>query len=225
MTDVHCHILPHMDDGSQSVAESLAMLEISAAQGVSRIIATPHFYPTEEDPETFLKRRRLALEELRAVLRPGLPEVCMGAEACYFEGISRSDVPEVLRIERSKLLLLEMPFVQWTKRMLQEIREVQKRLGTTVLLAHVERYWRYQPKDVWDALLDADILCQCNADVFLHWRTRQKALQLLREKKIHLLGSDSHNMSRRPPRLGEALALLGKEDLELLRQNEARFWN
>ena len=54
MTDMHCHILPGMDDGSRSAAESLSMLEASAAQGVDRIVATPHFYAGENSPEVFL---------------------------------------------------------------------------------------------------------------------------------------------------------------------------
>lgn len=70
MTDMHCHILPGMDDGSRSAAESLSMLEASAAQGVDRIVATPHFYAGENSPEVFLSRREHAYERLKAVWRP-----------------------------------------------------------------------------------------------------------------------------------------------------------
>ncbi len=86
MTDMHCHILPGMDDGSRSAAESLSMLEASAAQGVDRIVATPHFYAGENSPEVFLSRREHAYERLKAVWRPGLPEIALGAEVCWFAG-------------------------------------------------------------------------------------------------------------------------------------------
>lgn len=86
----------------------------------------------------------------------------------------------------------------------------------TVLLAHVERYLGGQPPAVWEALLDWGVLNQCNADFFLRWRTRRKALQMLREGRIHFLGSDSHNMDTRPPRLGKALEILGERDRGIL---------
>ena len=60
MTDIHTHILPQMDDGSQSAAESLAMLEELARQGITCIAATPHFYAQENSPAEFLRRSRPA---------------------------------------------------------------------------------------------------------------------------------------------------------------------
>lgn len=80
MIDLHTHILPGMDDGSRDVLESLAMLEASAAQGVGLVAATPHFYAEENSPERFLSRRAEAAQRLRAALRPGLPEIRLGAE-------------------------------------------------------------------------------------------------------------------------------------------------
>ena len=54
--DFHSHILPGVDDGSQSVQESLAMLKMEAEQGIQHVIATPHFYPKHDSPEHFLER-------------------------------------------------------------------------------------------------------------------------------------------------------------------------
>ena len=59
MIDLHSHILPQMDDGSRSVDESLQMLAALAAQGVTDVAATPHFYASENSPERFLARRLL----------------------------------------------------------------------------------------------------------------------------------------------------------------------
>ena len=216
MTDMHCHILPGMDDGSRSAAESLSMLEASAAQGVERLVATTHFFAGENSPEVFLSRREHAYERLKAVWRPGLPEIALGAEVCWFAGAGQCDGLERLRIAGTRLLLLEMPFTRWTERMLREVWEIQERPGMTVLLAHVERYLGGQPPAVWEALLDWGVLNQCNADFFLRWRTRRKALQMLREGRIHFLGSDSHNMDTRPPRLGKALEILGERDRGIL---------
>lgn len=53
LTDYHCHILPKMDDGSESVEMSIKMLEMMKLQGVDRIIATPHFYAHREKCRAF----------------------------------------------------------------------------------------------------------------------------------------------------------------------------
>ena len=219
MIDVHCHILPGMDDGSQSLDESLAMLEAGAAQGIRWIVATPHFYADENGPEEFLKRREAAAKRLQTVWRPGLPKIKLGCELFYFEGISRCDALDALRMEDTELLLLEMPFVRWTQRMVREVLEIQSRSETTVLLAHIERYLYRQKLEVWDTLLNCGVLNQCNAEFFLRWNTRRKALRMLREGRIHLLGSDGHNTDKRPLRLGDVLTVLGPQERELLEEN------
>lgn len=219
MIDIHSHVLPGMDDGSRSVEESLAMLRASAAQGISHMAATSHFYPMENSPEQFLARRAAAVERLREAWQPGLPELLLGAEVYFFEGMSSIAELDALRLEGTELLLVEMPFSPWTDRMVSELLAVHERRGMTVLLAHIERYFRFQPKGIWDDLLDRGVLMQCNAGFFLSWKTKGKARRMLAEGRIHLLGSDSHNMSARPPRLGEALSVIGETGRRILEEN------
>lgn len=216
--DIHSHVLPGMDDGSKSVEESLLMLGASARQGVRRIAATPHFYPTENSPEQFFSRRQKAEERLRKAWQPGLPELMMGAEVYFFEGMSHTDALDELRIEGTGLLLLEMPFTPWTARQIQEVKKIQSRNGITVLMAHIERYLKFQDPQVWDELRQAGVLTQCNAEFFLRWRTKRKALRMVKAGEIHFLGSDCHNMSTRPPRLGEAVSLIGQEERDKLNE-------
>jgi len=222
MIDIHCHVLPQMDDGSRSVEESLAMLEALAAQGVGCAVATPHFYAEENSPEDFLERRAASMEKLTEIWRPGLPILKLGAEVCYFEGISRCESLDALKIEGTELLLLEMPFCRWSQRTLQEVWELQASRAT-VLLAHIERYLYWQDGETWDALAKWGVLNQCNATFFQRWLTRHKAIRMLREGKIHLLGSDSHNMDDRPPRLDAALAVLGRKERKVLEKNSRKF--
>ncbi len=222
MTDIHCHVLPQMDDGSRSVEESLAMLEAMAAQGIGCVVATPHFYAGENSPERFLARRAASRERLAEAWRPGLPALKLGAEVCYFEGVSRCQGLEALEIEDTGLLLLEMPFCRWSQRMLSEVWEIQASRAT-VLLAHIERYLRWQESDTWATLAEWGVLNQCNATFFLRWQTKRKALRMLREGKIHLLGSDSHNMDTRPPQMEEAMAVLGPGERAILEENSREF--
>lgn len=216
MIDLHTHLLPKMDDGSRSVEESIQMLKMQAEQGVRCVIASPHFYAEQESPKEFLHRRQSAYEMLTAEierqdLQTRLPQIRLGAEVRYFEGISHSSAVRELTIEGTDLLLLEMPFVSWSKRMLQEVQIMQKQLGVTVLLAHVERYRNMQGFFFERKLEEMGALMQSNAEFFINKKSRKKALHLFEQGKIHLLGSDCHNCTVRPPNLGEAMQLLTEQ--------------
>ncbi len=211
MIDWHSHILPRIDDGSHSSDESLAMLQRMAEQGVDTVIATPHFYPNhEKSVDAFLERRAASEARLRERManRGGLPRVICGAEVNYFPGISRMDELDRLTIGGGRMLLLEMPFVTWTEYTIRELMEMINDDRYTVLLAHMERYWWLQDKRTRKRLLDNGIHMQTNASTLIRFSTRRKALQLLKSKHIRFLGSDAHNMTSRPPEIGEAYDIL-----------------
>lgn len=210
MIDWHNHVLPKMDDGSHNVAESIAMMQAQAAQGVTTVIATPHFYANDESVASFIHRRSRAAEQLREQWQDNLPQLRLGAEVHYYPGISRMEDLSALCIEGSKLLLLEMPMSRWTDRMVRELIELSGRDGICLVLAHIDRYLSLQDKEVWPRLLENGILMQTNASFFSAFTTKRKALALLREGYIHLLGSDCHNMTSRPPRIGKAFDIIKK---------------
>ena len=204
MIDFHSHILPAMDDGSRNIEESLQMLRMLQEQGVERVIATPHFYADENPPDVFLRRRADAWEHLRAHLTQGLPHVLLGAEVHYFQGISRTAQVRQLCIQDTGVLLLEMPFSGWSSRTVEDLAALAQQQEMTVVLAHVERYLPDQPRALWPKLRRMGILFQCNASFFLDWRTKHRAVKMLRNREIDILGSDCHGVSYRPPRLDEA---------------------
>lgn len=220
MVDIHSHVLPCMDDGSACTEESIRMIAESARQGIRVMAATPHFYPAENDIDEFLKRRKASEDKLRTVWKEKYPELLMGAEVYFFWGISRAEGIERLRIQKTKLLLLEMPFENWSGRMIAEVAELQARSGVQVLLAHIERYLRFQKEPgIWEELLMAGVKMQCNAEFFLNWCTRLKAIKMLKQGRIFLIGSDCHDMAARPPRMGEMLKMIGSTEQEMLREN------
>lgn len=209
MIDWHTHILPGMDDGSRDVAESLSMMNMQALQGVDTVIATPHFYANDEMPDSFLERRKKSFELLKANWPDGSPEIRLGAEVRYYQGISRMADLKTLRIEGSKLLLLEMPMEVWTEYTVRELIEMS--CGSTrIILAHMERYFYMQKQAVRERIFDSDILMQMNAGFFAAFATRHRALSLLREGRIHFVGSDCHNTTTRPPQIGRAFDVIRK---------------
>ena len=211
MTDFHMHVLPGMDDGSKSVEMSLGMLERSASYGVNTVAATSHFYAWENSPRKFLTRRAEAHRRLMetAAGREDLPRVLLGSEVCFFDGVSGMDELEALCLEGTKLLLLEMPFVRWTERMLREVETIQ-RSGLIPVAAHIERYLDFQPKSLMNEFFELGVLLQCNASFFLDRRAR-RALKMFRKGQVRFLGSDAHNLSSRPPNLGGAAELIEKK--------------
>ena len=210
MIDWHSHILPGMDDGSKDPAESLAMLQLLKAQGIETVVATPHFYANDENVPTFLARRAKALEMLTEQLPADAPKLRLGAEVRYYQGISRMEDLQDLRIEGSKLLLLEMPMSVWTEYMVRELIELSGKGSVKVVLAHVERYLKLQKQQTWERIADSGILMQVNGSFFTSLATRRKAVSLLDGGMIQLLGSDCHNMTSRPPQLGKALEVIRK---------------
>ena len=224
MIDFHSHILPGIDDGSRNVKMSLGMIDTLYRQKVDTICATPHFYVTQRTPEHFLERRQEAYELLEPVLPKNSPRILLGAEVLYFPGVSKMEALKDLCLEGTDVLLLEMPFTEWQEYWVREVCDLALGREFTILLAHIERYYAQQPRQVWDRLLELDVLMQANADYFLQqdsifrFRNRNSAVKLLREGRIHLLGTDTHNLSSRPPRMKEARDVireeLGKQALE-----------
>lgn len=211
MIDFHSHILPRMDDGSQSVAESISLLKMLAEQDVDVVAATPHFYANDESVSEFLGRRQTAYERLQNELFEGAPKILLGAEVRYYQGISRMTDLKRLCLEGSKLLLLEMPMSRWTEYTVRELVELSSSRDLTVVLAHVERYLHLQNRSVWDRLYESGILMQVNATFFTDFSTRRQAISLLKKRAIHFLGSDCHNLTHRPPYLGRAIDMIKKK--------------
>lgn len=206
MIDFHSHVLPAIDDGSQNVEESMEMLRALKRQGVDTVVATSHFYATHRSPQSYVQHRDAAFEELKQVLTDDCPRIILGAEVLYFPGISHMDELGSLCIEGTDLLLLEMPFTTWSEAMIAEVNEMARSHRVQLMMAHIERYFFKQRVSVWDGFLREGILMQSNADFFLPFWEGRKALKLLREGRIHLLGTDCHNMGDRRPRMDEAVA-------------------
>jgi len=221
MVDLHCHILPEMDDGSSSAEMSRQMLRELADQGIHTVAATPHFYASRDLPKTFLERRHKAVQRLGA-LEDDLPRVILGAEVAYFDGMGRSgQVLEQLQLGDSGLLLVEMPFCEWSQRMIREICDLHMQTGLTPVLAHVDRYLHgNQLPQYADILLDHGVLFQCNTEPFTLFLKRGKVLRLLQRGMLHFLGSDAHNLTTRPPQFRLTTQIienrLGRQPLEEL---------
>lgn len=205
MIDFHTHILPMMDDGSQSVEESLAMLKMEQEQGVDTVVVTPHFDMRKESIEEFLARRDMALKKIPLEEIPGM-RLIPGTELLY------SDVPlrryenlEALCIG-GRYLLIETLYPEWNETFQKDLQCLILERNIVPILAHIERYyWVGKNRKVLRTLREDGALLQMNAEFFLHHQTFRKAIRLFQKEKVHLLGSDSHRIDFRTPNLGNAI--------------------
>lgn len=228
MLDLHTHILPKVDDGSQSRKQSMQMLRREARQGVKRVALTSHFYANEESPERFLKRRDSSLLALQAMAegQKGLPEWIVGAEVAYFGGISRMEGIERLCLGTTRAILIEMPFCRWNRTMIDELVFLRESRGVQPILAHVDRYIKYQPLGMIRELRESGMWMQANASFFLRWQTSWLAMWMLKKHRIQFIGSDCHNTKRRPPNVKKAMVRikerLGESAIRYLARMEKR---
>ena len=211
MIDFHSHILPEMDDGSESVEMSLAMLRESQRQGVDLICCTSHFYADEEDPASFLRRRAAAVARLTAAMEnpEDYPQLLLGAEVLYFPGISGAEEVKGLRLEHFPFLLVEPPMMPWTDDMLDEVEDCGKTLQCVPVIAHIDRYMRIlHDQTLFERVSGRKLLIQVNASFFLHRDTQEFALECLRRDRFHFIGSDCHNMDDRRPNIGKVASVI-----------------
>lgn len=214
MIDFHSHFLPEMDDGSSCFSETIQMLKLSYATGSDTIISTSHYYSNRESIDGFLAKRDAKLQKLIQLLEgvDCIPQIVIGAEVAFFSGMS--DVKELpqLCLGNTKHMLLEMPFCEWSTLTMREVRSLITNRGITPIIAHIDRYFPYhQKKREIEELLDLGVVIQTNAEALLDNSTKRAVLKLLRERKIHLLGSDCHNMAERKPNLDGAIEVIEKE--------------
>ncbi len=198
-TDHHCHILPGIDDGADSVDTSLAMIELMKKQGVERIVATPHFYAhREKSVESFIQKRD---EAFRAVKNgsPAIRNILLGAEVAIENGLSRLPDIEKLAIEGTDVILLELPYREYSHWMSDEIYDISCKFGLKVVIAHIHRYLDYYSKSDYDEILSAKAVFQVNNEAFGSFRERRFVKKLIKSGLPLIFGSDAHNMKSRCP--------------------------
>lgn len=206
MIELHCHILPGIDDGARTTAEAVSLLELLKKQGVSAVVLTPHFYPDRQQLASFLDRRSKALETLMSAAGDGLGlKLLPASETMISEALFAYESLDALLIPGTGHLLLELPYGEWGGSIFRSIDKLMARYAFTPIIAHPERYEGYQkkPEKNLDELLELGCLLQMNIDSLIDRRTRRYAEKLSKKGYIDYIGSDCHNLTSRPPRYPE----------------------
>ncbi|MBQ3060969.1 MAG: hypothetical protein IJD02_00840 [Lachnospiraceae bacterium] len=227
IVDFHTHILPGMDDGSPNTETSIQMLQTLLKDGVDICLATSHFYCESDTVVEFLEKREAALNLLlKEVWNTKIPLIKLGAEVLYSPVLKKLPNLKDLCIEGTDYLLLELPYAKITPTIVSDIEEIIETYQITPIIAHAERYLRFTSYESLVNVLELDVLSQVNCDSLLRFGSRRNACRLITEGYIHLLGSDAHNMSSRPPRMKEAFKYIcskfGRDYLDTLMHNSTQ---
>ena len=209
--DIHAHILPAVDDGASDLETSLQLLEMLKSQGVTDVIATPHFYPDSDSAESFFERTKMAYDQLNAeIASRDLPHVFLGCELRYFSGMGKSSAIEMFVTKGTNYLLLELPYgAPITKTVLQDIIDISERQGLVPILAHIERYHKVTGyKSLLKLIADGYAKAHINASAVVVKETTKLCEKLIKGGYVSYLGSDTHSPDFRPPQIGPALELI-----------------
>lgn len=212
MIDLHSHILPDFDDGPKEIDESIAMAELAVAEGTTHLAATPHNFNWRAGNmqqeiqqrvsalQAELDTRQIQLKLLVGVEVYLLPELRQQIEAGY-----------AYPLANTRYMLVELPFTTWPTYTEQILFELQI-MGYTPIIAHPERYTAvHENLGKVIPLVERGMLLQLTATSItgeMGSRATEVARQLLDHNLAHLVASDAHNMSKRPPILSRSKLIL-----------------
>lgn len=223
MVDIHCHILPGIDDGAADLYDSLSMASLAEKSGVKAIVATPHCN-VPGSPSNYFDRhfREILIKTRKAFEAEGISVKLLGG----MEVFATYDLPElikegkILTINQSRYLLVEFGFYEepeFAQIMVRRLRE----LNVVPVIAHPERYEFIKEDLEFAKNLKAEgCVFQANKGSFLGRygsSTEKCAFELINNRLIDVIASDAHNPDIRTPHMTGALEKLnGKYDAKSL---------
>ncbi len=216
MIDIHHHLLPALDDGSASLETSVLMVEAAVADGISRIVCTPHAsHHWRFDPAVNAAK----MAELKSALAPDILERMELGLGCDFH-LSHENIEDALvhprkyTINGGRYLLVELPDFGFSANM-RDVFYNLRIAGMIPILTHPERNPTLldKPERMADWLRDG-LLVQVTANSLtgrFGKRCERMAHQLLADQWVHFIATDAHNTESRPPRMQHACEIVAKK--------------
>ena len=203
--DMHNHILPGVDDGSQSMETTLKMIRIAAEEGITHMLATPHFKKGHHNASPADVQALADENDLNLT-------ILGGNEVMYFSDIEEAfEAGQLNTMNGSNYLLIEFYPDDDYARIRRGVETVQS-LGLHPILAHVERFLPLR-KDPYliDELKGRGALIQVNAssiDGSQGFGTKQFCKKLLKLRLVDFVGTDAHHYESRAPRMKKCVEYL-----------------
>lgn len=212
--DTHCHLLPGVDDGPETMEDTLSTLREAERQHIEGIIVTPHFHPGRY--MVYASQIYSLLESVREECRRNNIHITLypGQECYYYSGlVEQLNSKKVLTLADSRYVLVEFepdcPYSQ----MQFGVRELQSN-GYHPILAHFERYRCLYDKDKLYEMKQRGALLQMNFDTLLKHEGLFRKLpwkDMVQQGLVDYFGSDCHGMDFRPLRADKAVKWMREE--------------
>lgn len=211
--DLHCHILPNIDDGAENIEETIEMLSIAAEEGIRGMIATSHA-EAEVGPKQSEKYLKAFRKTLQYIESNDIPiQIYPGNELYYSEGmISALKNGEAHTINGTRYVLVEFPIYESFYYIERGLRNLQN-AGCWPIIAHVERYQSLQSEEKIRQLIELGVYIQINASSVAGKAgipTRMFCTKLLRKGLVHIVATDAHGSKRRRPVIKDCLRLIDR---------------
>ena len=212
LIDIHCHILPKVDDGPDSVEESLKILKDMKRQGIKHVIVTPHYRPEMFEPS--MKRVIYSYRHLRDIAYNMGVSMSLGCE--YYRNeqiIDHMDNRKRPSMAGSRYVLVEFSMNDLFPTVRNYVYELITH-GYQPIIAHVERYFCCQKMEKIQELKDMGALVQLNAGSVLGeegWKLKLFCLDLMKKDLVDFIASDTHNTSDRKLNLKKCASYVTKK--------------
>ena len=209
--DFHAHVLPGIDDGAKDIAESQKLLVSQKRQGISRVVATPHYLKYTSITE-FVKKRDAALELVTKEIHDDIPQIIPGAEVELYYGFTQKRNLERLCIQNTNYILIELPFEFWNEWIYEELYQLSVKHKLRPIIAHLDRYiTTTRNLKFVDKLLEKDVLIQVNAGALSRFTSRLIVKEFWKKNALTILGSDCHDSRGRRCELLKAYKIVKKK--------------
>ena len=199
--DMHSHILPGVDDGAQTVEDSLVLIDRLKKAGITDICLTPHYYTHKESMYDFVQRRDKAFDVLRKSVGDSV-NLHLGAEVFVTEYLFTTpyDLSKVC-YNGTKYMLTEFGYsTSFQGDTLKYINTLMNNHGVIPVLTHVERYpYLIKHPEALEELIYMGIIIQSNACSFSEFSLKRRLTKMLTNGYIHVIGSDAHSLNRNTP--------------------------
>ena len=215
MIDIHCHILPGVDDGAQNINESLDMARAAVDNGIHKVVATPHHKTSRyNNPKSAIVEKVNELNELLQENQVPL-EVLLGQEVRVFgELLEEYKNEQLLTVNLQNYVLIEFPsnhVPSYTEQLFYDIQMI----GLTPVIVHPERNSQIveQPDKLYH-LIEKGALSQITASSItgdLGKKIQKFSFRLIDANLTHFIATDAHNITSRPFNLAEAYDVVEKE--------------
>lgn len=212
--DIHCHILPSVDDGAKTAGSTKRMLKIASAEGIDAIVATPHF-TCGMDAQQMQEIKELYVT-VRNWWKKNEPnkELYLGSELMYSEGlVDALEQGIAMTMNDTRYVLIEFPvYVEFTyvQRAIQRLQYA----GYIPIIAHVERYKYLQDRKKIQELVDMKAYIQVNVSSIIGSHglmTQRRITGFIKSGLVHFIATDAHGSKARTPEIKQCVQYLEKK--------------